>query len=78
MHQVLVSIATWMSASKSYDLVLGDRRKEKEISEHLQEKETLKAEVEKLKNGSTSDETSEDDPTLDQKLRDILQGKGDE
>jgi hypothetical protein len=75
-HLVLVSCATWLSASKSYDFFLGEKRKKAEMEEHIAEKETLKQQVVELKNGGASPapEGEPDDTELDQKVRDILEG----
>lgn len=73
-YQVLVSIATWMSASKSYDLVLGEKKRRQEMDTHLEEKEALRNEVKQLKNGNG--ETKDNEVVeIDQKVRDILEGR---
>lgn len=73
-HLTLVSIGTWMSASKSYDLLLGDKKRHREIDEHIEEKEKLKKKVESLesvheKTPAIDDENLE----IDSKVRDILE-----
>lgn len=68
---LIVSFATWMSASKTYDLFLGEKRRAQELNTHLEEKEALKQEVETLKNGTQSSEAV----SVDQKVREILEGK---
>ena len=69
-YQILVSIATWMSASKSYDLVLGDKKRKQELKGHIEEKKALEDKVNQLKNGN-----NEEVAALDKKVRDILEGK---
>jgi hypothetical protein len=75
-HLGLVSVATWMSASKSYDLLLGDKKRHREIGDHIEEKENLKKQVEKLKNGhGEKSELSDETLEVDNKVRDILEGR---
>ena len=68
---VLVSCATWLSASKSYDFFVGDKKKQQEINGHIQEKETLKKQVTELKNGNGGQHGQTTDE--DQKLRALLE-----
>lgn len=73
-HLVLVSVATWLSASKSYDLLLGEKKRHREIGDHIEEKESLRKEVEKLKNDhGEKSELTEDILEVDSKVRDILE-----
>lgn len=71
-HLLVVSAATWLSASKSYDFFIGDKKRQAELQGHLTEKETLKKAVEELKNGK-SEEPHAVDTELDTKLRTILE-----
>ena len=73
-YQVLVSIATWMSASKSYDLLLGEKKRKQELDGHLEEKEALKQEVSQLRNGNGENNDPEV-AEVDQKVRNILEGR---
>lgn len=75
---VVVSFATWLSASKSYDLFIGDKKWDKKMEEIHTEKEDLKKQVEVLKNGNGHTEPVEEDPELDQRLRDILEEGGND
>jgi len=76
MHLVVVSGATWLSASKSYDFFLGEKRRKAEIQEHIEEKESLKLQVTELKNGNGSGHETDphSDSELDEKVRNILEG----
>lgn len=74
---MIVSFATWLSASKSYDLFVGERKRNVALNQHIQEKETLLKEVETLRNGhgTPEPEPTEEPVDLDDRLRDILEGK---
>lgn len=80
--QMIVGFATWLSASKLYDLGYGKKKQEKEfeqdkqkvVEEVVKEKEKLQEEVVKLKkNGNGGeDEPIEEDPEVSSKLLEIL------
>jgi hypothetical protein len=70
---IVVSFATWLSASKSYDLFIGDKKWNKKMEEIHTEKEDLKKQVEVLTNGHEPSEPVAEDADLDQRLRDILE-----
>ena len=81
---LVISFATWLSASKLYDIGLGKKKqqakfkKEKEeiVEEHVQERKKLEDEVIKLKNGNGGkDEPVEEDPAVSSKLLEILERK---
>lgn len=66
--QLIVGFATWLAASKIYDLGHGNKKKEKEKAE-------LHQEIVKLKNGhGDKDEQAQEDPVVSDKLRNILEG----
>jgi hypothetical protein len=66
--QLIAGFATWLAASKIYDLGHGNKKKEAE-------KEELQKEIVKLKNGSgDKDEQIAEDPVVTDKLRNILEG----
>jgi hypothetical protein len=69
---IVVSFATWLSASKSYDLFIGDKKWNKKMEEIHVEKEDLKKQVEVLTNANAPTETVADDTGLDQRMREIL------
>lgn len=72
----LVSFATWLSASKSYDLFIGDKKKAAELDEISSRKLELEQQLEGLKAmaEAAADEqpASEPNSEIDNKLRDIL------
>lgn len=70
---IVVSFATWLSASKSYDLFIGDKKWNKAMEEIHTEKEELKKQVEVLTNGHGATEPVAENTDLDQRLRDILE-----
>ena len=77
--QLIAGFATWLAASKIYDLGVGDKKKKKEVAQiierEMMEKVELKKEIVKLKNGhGDKDEQSKEDPVVADKLRDILEG----
>jgi hypothetical protein len=77
--QLIVGFATWLAASKLYDLGHGDKKRNKEVSEkiekHVTEKGQLVEEIIKLKNGhGDTDAQNEKDPVVSAKLREILEG----
>jgi hypothetical protein len=72
---VVTSFATWLAASKVYDLGHGNRKKAKRVAA---EKQTLEEEIEKLKNGNGNgdiDGETAESPENTDKLRDILEGR---
>lgn len=65
--QLITGFATWLAASKIYDLGHGNKKKE-------QEKVKLQAEIVKLKNGhGDQNEQTEEDPVVADRLRKILE-----
>ncbi len=73
MHQVVVAFATWLSASKSYDLFHGTKKRSQK---HDGEKTVLREQIEELEktvNGG-KDEVVDEDPEIAAKLRSILEG----
>lgn len=72
-QQLIVAFATWLSASKSYDLFYGTKKREKK---HALEKNQLRLEVRRLENGNgkAQEAPPAEDPTIDNKLREILEG----
>lgn len=70
---LVVSFATWLSASKSYDLFIGDKKWNKKMEEIHVEKEDLKKQVEVLTNGNGTIEPVAEDTDLDERLRHILE-----
>lgn len=80
MNLMLVSFATWFSASKSYDLFIGDKKKAEMLKQHLQEKDELQKQVSDMRSGEDHEEEPTDEPnnqgaSVDDLLRDILEGK---
>jgi hypothetical protein len=72
--QTLVGFATWLAASKIYDLGHGTKKKSRKVEA---EKKELKDEIVKLKNGNghgEEDEETVENPEIADKLRDILEG----
>ncbi len=79
MDQFIIAFFTYLSASKSYDLFHGNKKRSKVVSAqlelHMTEKAQLKKEITKLKNGhGDSDENTEEDLVVSDKLRAILEG----
>ena len=77
--QLVVGFATWLAASKLYDLGHGDKKRNREVSEkiekHITEKVQLADEIIKLKNGhGDRDEQVDENPVISDKLREILGG----
>lgn len=74
---VIISFATWLSASKSYDLFFGEKKRAKELDVHLVEKEKLRVELEAVRNGHepTENEPIEEPVDLTKKLHAILEGR---
>jgi len=69
---IIVSFATWLAASKIYDLGHGSKKRSKKVET---EKETLRTEIEHLKkngNGDSNEKTVET-PEISDKLRAILE-----
>lgn len=75
---LLISVATWLSATKSYDLFRGNKKREQEKQAIEAEKEELKARVVALetapKQGGVEDGPTEDVEITD-KLLEILEGR---
>ena len=71
-YLLMVSCATWLSASKSYDFFLGEKKTQKVIKEHCEEKEKLKKQVQELQNGKDG-QTNGSGAELDEKIRDLLE-----
>ena len=77
--QLLTGFATWLAASKVYDLAHGNKKRDGKVSvqleRHLTENVELQEEIVKLKNGhGETDEQTEEDPVVSDKLREILGG----
>jgi hypothetical protein len=70
----IVSFATWLSASKLYDLGYRDKKTDKKMKEIEQKKTELETEIVKLKVGGTH-EVVEQNPSVSKKLQDILEGR---
>jgi len=69
MQLLLISGATWLSATKSYDLFAGNKKRETE-------KQELKAKITELESkpeGGAEDDDN-DDPEIVDRLRQILEG----
>ena len=72
---IITSFATWLAASKVYDLGHGNKKKAKKVAA---EKLVLEEEIEKLKNGNGNgdvDEGAVEKSESPDKLRDILEGR---
>jgi hypothetical protein len=70
--QLIMGFATWLAASKIYDLGHGNKKREKR---QLEETEKLTEEIVKLKNGNGDmNGQTEEDPVVADKLRNILEG----
>jgi hypothetical protein len=77
--QIVTGFATWLAASKIYDLGHGNKKRDKAVSTQLEiqltEKVALQEEIVKLKNGhGDTDEQTKEDPVVSDKLRSILEG----
>jgi hypothetical protein len=77
--QLIIGFATWLAASKLYDLGHGAKKRDREVSEtiekHITEKGQLANEIIKLKNGhGDKDEQVDENPVVSGKLREILEG----
>ena len=77
--QALIGFATWLAATKIYDLGHGNKKRSKKVAEQLEtyvtEKVKLEEEIVKLKNGhGDTDEQVEKDSVVSDKLREILEG----
>ena len=77
--QLITGFATWLAASKVYDLAHGNKKRDGVVSvqleRHLTEKVELQEEIVKLKNGHGDiDEQAEENPEISDKLRNILEG----
>jgi len=81
MTQIMIGIATWLSATKSYDLLSGNKKRADkhagEIEKIQTHNETLSAHITELENGSGSggNYESEVDVGDDEKLLEILEGR---
>ena len=64
---IVTSFATWFAASKGYDLMSGDKKKEKVLVEHKDEIRQLKEKV------RGEDDTSTKSSEISEKLRSILE-----
>jgi hypothetical protein len=78
-QQGVAGFATWLAASKVYDLAHGNKKRDKHVSTQLEiqmtEKVHLQEEIVKLKNGhGDKDEQAEEAPEVSDKLREILEG----
>lgn len=75
---LLVSIATWLSATKSYDLFRGNKKREQETKAIVAEKEELKARVAVLEATPKKEVVTdgpEEDVEVTDKLLEILEGR---
>ncbi len=77
--QVLIGFATWLAASKVYDLGHGNKKRASQVSgqieRHLVERSELQKEIVKLKNGQgDSNEQAKTDGSQSDVLRAILEG----
>ena len=78
---LIVSFATWLSSSKSYDFFLGEKKRNREIDEQLVEKQNLLNELQVVKSGrqeSRGYQISNQNMEymeVSKKLRDILEGR---
>lgn len=76
---LIVSFATWLSATKSYDFFLGEKKRAKELDDHLIEKEKLRVELEAVRNDGKEPTnngavgTFTEDVEFSEKLRAILE-----
>ena len=69
MQLVLISIATYMTASKSYDMFSGNKKRK---DKHDVEKETLQEKIYVLENSLKTGGKSEDEPEDANEIRDKL------
>lgn len=69
MQLVLISIATYMTASKSYDMVSGNKKRK---DKHDVEKETLQEKIDVLENSLKTGGKSEDEPEDADEIRDKI------
>jgi len=74
MSQLLIAVATYMTASKSYDLFSGNKKR---VNKHAGEIAEMKSHIVKLENGSGSggNHESEVESAGSDKLLDILEGR---
>ena len=81
---LIISFATWLSASKLYDFTYGEKKTQRKFEDINKQKELLQSEVTELRHGrdgadlSTEepiDEAMEEDPNLSSKLQNILEGR---
>ena len=72
-HLAVISCATWLSASKSYDFLLGEKRRNAQIASHIVEKENLKQQIKELRANQPAVEEDTPDAELDNKVREILE-----
>jgi hypothetical protein len=72
-RELIVAFATWMSASKSYDLFVGNKKREAKMGQHAQEKVELQEAIQKLREGNGQEKKVSGDSTLTLKLREILE-----
>jgi hypothetical protein len=78
--QFLVAVATYMSASKSYDLFSGNKKRDQHVQGIVAEKEQLQVKVKQLEvnlgAGGKPVNEYEDENEISDKLLDILEGRG--
>lgn len=72
---VLVSAATWLSATKSYDLFRGNKKREEEKKAIVNEKEQLKAKLAELEIHNGEEESNDEEAEITNKLLEILEGR---
>ena len=79
-NTVIVGFATWLSASKLYDLGYGEKKTQQKFEKINQQKDALTVEVMRLSNPTSDEEGSdgavEKDGNLSNRLEDILEGRG--
>lgn len=79
-YTMVVGFATWLSASKLYDLGYGEKKTQQKFEEISKQKEALHNEIRRLSSPSVNEEGGDGvvdkDPNLSDKLEDILEGRG--
>lgn len=71
-QQAMIAVATWMTASKTYDLTTGNKKR---LDKHTSEKQELHSKISELETSLTGENNDvERDPEIVDKLRQILEG----
>jgi hypothetical protein len=77
---MIVGFATWLSASKLYDLGYGEKKTQRKFEEISKQKDVLHEEIRRLSDFASGEEggneSVEEDSNLSNKLEDILEGRG--